>query len=231
MKKWEFNKIALRVAEGASEIAINKTCLREFIGPAHFSSKRIHSVVPVGVSIGLGFNNLGGTIMYVETSKSKFTDKSGGFMITGNVGKVMSESTEVALTFAKNFLNAKLPNSEAAKYLCETSVHVHFSEGAISKDGPSAGIAICTALVSLALNKSMINNCGMTGEISLSGKVLAIGGVQEKTMAAKREGVTKLIFSIQNKQDVEELPDNIKEGMEFFFAEHYEEVFDICFPK
>ncbi len=109
-------------------------------------------------------------------------------------------------------------------------MHIHFPEGAVKKDGPSAGITITTAMISLALNKPVPQDIAMTGEISLNGKVLAIGGVKEKTMAAAREGIKKLVFPKANEKDVGELPDYIKEGMTFHFVEDYLDVFRILFP-
>ena len=116
------------------------------------------------------------------------------------------------------------------KYLETHDIHIHFPEGAIPKDGPSAGIAITTSMLSLALGESMPNDVAMTGEISLNGKVLPIGGVKEKTLAASREGVKKLIFPKANQRDIERLPDYIKEGLTFNFVEDYTEVFNVVFP-
>lgn len=109
----------------------------------------------------------------------------------------MQESSSIALTFARNFVASNM-NLEASKYLESTDIHIHFPEGSTPKDGPSAGITITTALISLALGKPIPPNVGMTGEISLNGKVLAIGGVKEKTMSASREGITTLIFPKAN---------------------------------
>ena len=143
----------------------------------------------------------------------------------------MKESSQIAQTYAKSFLNKAFPDNEAARRYIEThNMHIHFPEGAVKKDGPSAGITITTAIISLALNKSVPQDIAMTGEISLNGKVLAIGGVKEKTMAAAREGVKKLIFPKANEKDVGELPDYIKEGIKFYFVEDYPDVFRILFP-
>ena len=109
-------------------------------------------------------------------------------------------------------------------------LHIHFPEGAVPKDGPSAGITITTALVGLALGQNTIPNVGMTGEISLNGKVLPIGGVKEKTMAAKREGLKTLIFPSGNSKDVKKLPENITEGIDFHFVNTFEDVFKVVYP-
>ena len=123
----------------------------------------------------------------------------------------MKESSSIAQTFSKNFLSSKFADRpELSKFLESQDVHIHFPEGAVKKDGPSAGVAITTALVGLSLNLPVVPNVGMTGEISLNGKILAIGGVKEKTMAAAREGLEILIFPKANEKDIEKLPDNIK---------------------
>jgi len=143
----------------------------------------------------------------------------------------MKESSMIAQTYAKNFLNRYFFQDENARRFLETqNLHIHFPEGAVKKDGPSAGITITSAMVSLALHKPVPQDIAMTGEISLNGKVLAIGGVKEKTMAAAREGIKKLIFPKANEKDVAELPDYIKEGLSFHFVEEYSDVFKILFP-
>ena len=154
------------------------------------------------------------------------------FIITGNLGKVMNESCQIALTVAKNFLYNNISENNKAKYFLDNnSVHIHFTEGAIKKDGPSAGVTICTSLLSLALDKSIVKNLAMTGELTLSGNVLKIGGIKEKVMAAKREGMVKIIVPFDNKEDVELLDWNVKEGLKFYYVKDYMEVFKICFPE
>lgn len=151
--------------------------------------------------------------------------------VTGSLGDVMKESSSIAQSYAKNFLANKVKDKERSMEYLEThDIHIHFPEGAVKKDGPSAGIAITTALLSLAIQEPMSPDIAMTGEISLNGKVLAIGGVKEKTLAAAREGVKNLIFPKANQKDVERLPDFIKEGLTFHFVEEYPEVFKIVFP-
>jgi Lon-like ATP-dependent protease len=227
-----YEKIAYKLVSSTSDsmqtIEVNENNLKQFIGQAHFSSKRIYDVIPKGVSIGLGFNNYGGTILYIEANKSYFVEgkNTERVTITGNVGKVMNESCSIAISFAKNYLN-KIKKI----FFEENAIHLHFIEGAIEKDGPSAGTAITTALLSLALDISITNNLAMTGEISLLGKVLPIGGVKEKVMAAKREGMTKIILPRKNMDDALELPDYIKDGLEFYYVEDYDEVFKLCFPN
>ena len=122
-------------------------------------------------------------------------------------------------------------NPEAVNFLEEKDIHIHFPEGAVPKDGPSAGVTITSSLIGLALGLSTKEGLGMTGEISLNGKVLKIGGVKEKTMAAAREGLTTLIFPKANQKDLERLPENIRGDIKFHFVERYEEVFRIAYPN
>ena len=122
-----------------------------------------------------------------------------------------------------------LESKKAMDFLESRDIHIHFPEGSTPKDGPSAGVAITTALVSLSLEQPIPQDIGMTGEISLNGKVLPIGGVKEKTMAAKREGINRLIFPKGNEKDVGKLAEYIKEDMKFYFVEDYSQVFTICF--
>lgn len=198
--------------------------------------------MPPGVVVGLAYNQRGGSILYIESSKSSnisigqskvdepASARIGQLKVTGQLGSVMQESSSIALTYARTFLAKHQPDEAAAQqFLEQADIHIHFPEGSTPKDGPSAGIAITTALVSLALNKPIIKNTGMTGEISLNGKVLPIGGVKEKTMAAGREGITTLIFPKANAKDIEKLPDYIKTGITFHFVQEYQDVYDIIF--
>jgi ATP-dependent Lon protease len=137
----------------------------------------------------------------------------------------MKESMQIAYTFAKTYLTNILKND----FLDKNEVHIHAPEGATPKDGPSAGITITSALVSLALQRPLKQNVAMTGEISLRGKVMTIGGVKEKILAARREGIKELIFPLSNRDSIEELPDYIKEGLTFHFVENYDQVYKILF--
>ena len=149
----------------------------------------------------------------------------GGLKTTGSLGNVMKESMQIAYTFAKTFLHDQLKNDFLENY----EVHIHAPEGATPKDGPSAGVTITSALVSLAIKKPAKQNIAMTGEISLRGKVLKIGGVKEKILAAKREGIKELIFPKSNQDDILDLKPYITEGMKIHYAETYDQVYQILF--
>jgi len=139
----------------------------------------------------------------------------------------MKESIQIAYTFSKNICFSKYGND----FLEQNDIHIHFPEGASKKDGPSAGIAITTALISLATGKPICGKLGMTGEISLNGKVLKIGGLREKILAAKREGLNTIIVPSSNKIDVEEIEANLKEGIEFHFISEYDQALPLIFGE
>lgn len=149
-------------------------------------------------------------------------------MLTGKMGDVMQESAKIAQTFARR----KIRELDAHNRVLDTAtLHLHVPEGATPKDGPSAGCTMVTALLSFALNEPVINDLAMTGEVTLTGKVLPVGGIREKLMAAKRAGVTRVVVPANNRKDVDELPDHAKEGIEVFFASHYDDVLAIALPS
>ncbi|TNV83820.1 hypothetical protein FGO68_gene1573 [Halteria grandinella] len=238
------NKVAEKIAfeivdkqesgEKVENITVDVDTIEKYIGHPIFKSNKFYGLLPPpGVVIGLAYNDYGGSILYIEsTQSSHFNEGRGEVKVTGQLGDVMKESTMIAQTFAKNFLNKHFSYDEnVTRYLETHNLHIHFPEGAVKKDGPSAGITITSAMISLALGKSVPQDIAMTGEISLNGKVLAIGGVKEKTMAAAREGVSKLIFPKANERDVNDLPAYIKEGLQFYFVEDYQDVFKVLFPE
>jgi Lon-like ATP-dependent protease len=140
----------------------------------------------------------------------------------------MKESTFIAYTFAKSFLAQRSPEKT---FFNQAKIHLHVPEGATPKDGPSAGITITTSFLSLALNQPVPSTIAMTGEMTLTGKVLKIGGLKEKTIAAKRSGITTVIFPEANRNDWDELPDYIKEGITGHGVQNYEEVYKLCFAQ
>lgn len=148
-----------------------------------------------------------------------------GLKTTGSLGNVMKESMQIAYSYARSYAYDLLHND----YFEKNEIHIHAPEGATPKDGPSAGITITTALLSLALNKPVKQNLGMTGEISLRGKVMKIGGVKEKILAAKRENIRELIFPKSNEDDINELKKYIVEGMTIHYASTYNDVYKIAF--
>ncbi|BFF97143.1 lon protease homolog mitochondrial [Drosophila madeirensis] len=234
-------KIAfLMVKKEGTNFPVDAENLTTFLGKQIFTSDRMYETTPPGVVMGLAWTAMGGSSLYIETtprhqfksvgSKSEAVGGSGGgggnLYITGNLGDVMKESAQISLTVARNFVFTRDPNNQ---YLETQNIHLHVPEGAVPKDGPSAGVTIITALISLATGKSVRNDVAMTGEISLRGKVLPVGGIKEKTIAARRSGVNCLILPVDNKKDFEELPKFITEGLEVHFAANYEDVYNIAF--
>ena len=149
-------------------------------------------------------------------------------MVTGQLGKVMTESVQIAMPYVRSYLNEQGEHERMA-FLNNSDFFVHFPEGAIKKDGPSAGIAIAATLLSLAKNKPLPSDLGMTGEITLNGKVLPVGGTEVKIMAAKREGLKRIIVPEGNRRDIEQIPKSVKEGLEIYFVSEFPEVVDIVF--
>lgn len=206
-------------------VRISEHTLPDFLGKPIFTSDRLYDKTPAGVCTGLAWTSLGGATLYLEAVKvpGEKTDMK----LTGQAGDVMKESSQIAWTYLHSSLESYAPG---LGFFDKTQVHLHIPEGATPKDGPSAGITMVTAFLSLLKNVPVLEDLGMTGELSLTGKVLPIGGVKEKFIAGKRSGLKTLIFPKQNQRDYEELPQHIKKGMKVVFVSHYDEVFRVAFP-
>jgi len=220
-----YRKVAMKIAKGETNlIVINAENLEVYSGKPKYKSDRLYDIPPPGVVTGLAWNNLGGSLIWIESVV--VNSKKPGLKTTGKLGKVMQESIEIAFTFAKKFIYEVDPSNT---FFDTANVHIHFPEGATPKDGPSAGSAIVTSFLSLAYNRSVKPNLAMTGEITLTGKVLPIGGLKEKLMAAKRSNITEVIIPEKNRKDFEELPEVLKEGLTAHFVEHYTNIANIAF--
>ncbi|KAF8976532.1 ATP-dependent Lon protease pim1 [Entomortierella lignicola] len=213
-----------------SDVSVDITAenLKDYVGPAIFQADRLYDATPPGVVMGLAWTSMGGSALYIESClDGGLSEKSRpNFLRTGQMGDVMKESTSIAYTFAKNLIGRRFPEN---RFFNKAAIHLHVPEGATPKDGPSAGITMTTSLLSLALNKPLDPTIAMTGELTLTGKVLKIGGLKEKTIAAKRSGVKTLIFPQANLPDWEELPENVKEGVNGVPAAWYEDVYKVVF--
>lgn len=205
---------------------ITKLNLSEYIGKPIFLTDRFYERTPVGVATGLAWTSHGGATLYIEVVKvaSERTDMT----LTGQAGEVMRESSQIAWSYLHSAVHKYAPGYT---FFEKSHVHMHIPEGATPKDGPSAGITMTIALISLLTDTPVLDNLGMTGEITLTGRVLGVGGIREKLIAARRSGLTALIFPKDNLRDYEELPDFLKKGLEVHFVEHFEEVFHIAFPE
>jgi ATP-dependent Lon protease len=187
-------------------VAIGKDNLTDYIGAPVFTSDRLYEVSPPGVSMGLAWTQMGGAAMYIESILQAPLRPSTRpqLEVTGNLKNVMKESTSIAYSFAKSFMVKEFPDNH---FFDKAKMHLHVPDGAVSKDGPSAGITMTTALLSLALDTPVNPTVAMTGEITLTGKVLRIGGLREKTVAARRAGCKTVIFPRDNLSDWLELPE------------------------
>lgn len=210
------------------QISVSSKNLKDYVGPPIFTSDRLYESTPPGVIMGLAWTSLGGTSLYVESVlEQPIQDcNNPSFERTGQLGDVMKESSRLAYSFSKMYLSSKFPHN---RFFEKAAIHLHCPEGATPKDGPSAGVTMATSLLSLALNRSIDPTVAMTGELTLTGKVLRIGGLREKAVAAKRSGATTIIFPKDNLSDWEELPDNVKEGLEPLAADWYDDVFQRIF--
>ncbi|MET1255624.1 endopeptidase La [Aliikangiella maris] len=216
-------KCAVEIVTGQKKrMTITNKNLAEYIGMPVFSKES--QLAGVGISTGLAWTSLGGVTLNIEAAR--IHGSSRGFKLTGQLGNVMKESADIAYSY----IAAHLKNYGAdPNFLHKQYVHLHVPEGATPKDGPSAGITMATALLSLVLNKKPKAKFAMTGELTLSGSVLAVGGIREKVIAAKREGINQLILpkSVEGRYSL--LPDYIKNGLQVYFVEHYDEVYRILF--
>lgn len=228
-------KSAYKIVSGeADSVEVTPENLQDFVGKPVFTVDRMYDVTPPGVVMGLAWTAMGGSTLFVETSLRRPPDpegkgdKDGSLEVTGQLGEVMRESASIAYTFARAFLMQREP---ANRCLVTSHIHLHVPEGATPKDGPSAGCTIVTALLSLAMQRPVRQNLAMTGEVSLTGKILPVGGIKEKTIAAKRAGVTCVVLPAENRKDFHDLAPFITEGLEVHFAEHYRDIFAIAFPE
>lgn len=198
-------RVALKVPDSV-HVKITKDNLKDYVGPPVFTADRLYDTTPPGVAMGLAWTQMGGAALYVESilENALSYHSRPGFERTGNLKAVMKESTSIAYSFAKGMLARKFPQN---KFFEKARIHLHCPEGAVPKDGPSAGITMATSLLSLALNKEVNPTIAMTGELTVTGKVLRIGGLREKTVAAKRAGATMVVFPKDNTSDWLELPE------------------------
>ena len=199
--------------------------LIKILGPKRFEKEKYENNDNLGVVTGLAWTPKGGDILFIESSVSK---GKGKLTMTGNIGKVMEESSKIALEFLKS--KSLIPNLEI-DFFQKHDIHIHVPEGAIPKDGPSAGITMLTSLASLLGKKRVLKNLAMTGEITLRGKVLPVGGIKEKILAAKRAGLNKIILCNSNKKDVLDINSSYIKGLKFFYVDKMEEVLKIALLK
>ncbi len=221
-----FRKAAKMVAQGSkAKITVTPKNLSKFLGPVKFSSTIIEKKDEVGMSTGLAWTEAGGEILFIEVA---LMPGKGQLTLTGQLGDVMKESCQAALSY----IRARASSFGLAdSFFHKLDVHVHVPEGAVPKDGPSAGTAITTALVSALTKIPVKRTVGMTGEVTLRGRVLEIGGVKEKVIAAHRAGLKTVILPKDNKKDIEDVPKEVKNDLKFYFVSHMDEVLQLALAK
>lgn len=222
--------------------------LEEFLGSARFQTELAQKSMSPGVVTGLAWTSYGGEILFIETIPLK---GKGTLKLTGQMGNVMNESANIAYSYVKKLLEEELdrnksksrkPNvkkiekgekstEEALDFLSKHEVHLHLPAGATPKDGPSAGITMALALFSLAMKQKVKAGLAMTGELSLTGKVLPVGGIKEKVLAAKRAGIKEIILPQENEKDLKEVPERHRKGLKFHPVAHFDEVLKVALPK
>ncbi len=219
-------KVAKRVVTGdTSKIVVTGETVSQLLGAPRFLRDERLTDSQVGIVTGLAWTQVGGEILYVEALKMK---GKGGLILTGQLGDVMKESAKAAWSYARAHAE-ELGIDEAI--FEGTEIHVHIPAGAIPKDGPSAGITLATAIVSLLTDTPVRMDLAMTGEVTLAGRVLPIGGVREKALAALNHGITTVILPLANQKDLSDIPDQFKEKMKFIFVENVDEVLAVAFDR
>ena len=215
--------VARDVAEGTTDKKIiTADSIHGYLGPIKFFSEVAERVKYSGVATGLAWTPTGGDILFIESTKMR---GKGNLTLTGQLGDVMKESAQAALSY----IRGKAADFNITEDFFEKNdLHVHVPQGAIPKDGPSAGVTMLVSLVSLLTDRHVRNDVAMTGEITLRGLVLPVGGIKEKVLAAKRAGIKSVILPKLNEKDLEEVPESIKENMEFKFIERMDEAVSIC---
>ncbi len=219
-------KVTLKIAEEQIEkVMVTAESLGDLLGPEIFLPEEMRKTVPAGVATGLAWTESGGDVLYIE---STLLPEGKGLTLTGQLGEVMQESAKIAQSYIWAHAADLGVNPDAMK---NNGVHVHVPAGAIPKDGPSAGVTMTTAMASLYTGLPARSDVAMTGEVTLAGLVLPIGGVKEKVLAARRSGIHRVILPIGNKKDLRDLPAHVRQEMQFHFAERVEQVLAIVIPN
>jgi ATP-dependent Lon protease len=217
-------KAARLVAEGhEGRISVSERRVRTWLGPRRFNGETQRRTADAGVATGLAYTAAGGDILFVE---AQAYPGKGKLTITGQLGEVMQESAQAALSWVRSHSRRfGLPED----WFAEHDVHLHVPAGAVPKDGPSAGITMATAIASLVRGQPVAGDLGMTGELTLTGRVLPIGGIREKALAAQRAGLRRVILPRENEPDLDELPAETRRELEFLLVDSIEEALGLAF--
>jgi ATP-dependent Lon protease len=212
----------VRVARGETEpVAVDRGRVEELLGPRKHFSEELLDRDRVGVATGLAWTAVGGDLLFIEVVA---VPGKGQLLLTGQLGDVMKESAQAALSYARSYAGAHAGEVQEAEFFAKHDVHVHVPAGSIPKDGPSAGITIGTAILSVLTGRAVNRRVAMTGEITLRGDVLPIGGLKEKVLAAQAAGVHTIIVPRLNRRDLAEVPEAIRKELTFHFVDHMDEV-------
>jgi len=219
-------KVAVRFAEGKADvIEVHPDDLVDLLGPERVSPDRVRKDLPAGVATGLAWTEAGGEVLYVEAS---LLPGAHSLRLTGQLGDVMRESAKTAQSYL--WAHADLLGIHPREFR-RAGVHIHVPAGAVPKDGPSAGVAMITALASLYTGVPVARDLAMTGEVTLSGLVLPIGGVKEKVLAARRVGIKRVLLPRDNEKDLRDLPEHVRKEMTFLFADRVSDVIAVALPS
>ena len=211
--------VASKVAAGETEkVTVTPSMIEDYLGPARFYSEVAERTAQAGVATGLAWTAGGGDILFIEATKMPGRKS---LTLTGQLGDVMKESAQAALSYVRSKAEDLRINPD---FFDKYDIHVHVPQGAIPKDGPSAGVTMCTALISLLTERPIRNDVAMTGEITLRGMVLPVGGIKEKVLAAHRAGIHNVILPAKNRRDIEDIPENVRSEMEFRFARRIDDI-------
>jgi ATP-dependent Lon protease len=222
-------KVARQVAEGTTrrKVTVTEPRARELLGRQRFYSEVRRRTSRPGVATGLAWTPVGGDVLFIEATAMS---GKGNLQITGQLGDVMKESARAALSYVRSNAAELVPDLDE-DWFAHHDIHIHVPAGAIPKDGPSAGVAMTTALASLLSGRPVRSDVAMTGEITLTGQVLPIGGLKEKALAAQRGGIKVVIAPARNEQDIDEIPEHLRKDLEFKFVSEIGEVLEVALQR
>jgi ATP-dependent Lon protease len=210
---------------GKEKFSIDKSGVEKHLGKPIFDEEEVKKADRPGMSVGLAWTSMGGDTLVIEAVS---TPGKEGITLTGKMGDVMKESASIAYTYVRKLAAEKYGIGQ--EWFEKNHIHLHIPEGATPKDGPSAGITMATALISLATGRTIRDRLVMTGELSLTGQVLPIGGLKEKTIAARRNNAKHIIIPKRNLRDLDDIPEHVKKGIEFHPVERFEDVLALVLP-
>jgi ATP-dependent Lon protease len=216
-------KAATMIAEGKiTSAVVTSENVFDYVGKVRFYSEVKERTEIPGVATGLSVSEMGGDILFIEATRYPTKKEGGSLILTGQLRDVMRESAQIAVSYVRSKARDLAIDP---KVFDESDIHIHVPAGAIPKDGPSAGVTMATAVASLLTGRRVLDDVGMTGEITLRGAVLPVGGIKQKVLAANRAGLTSVILPKRNEKDLDDLPEQVRNGMKFVLAENVNEVF------